>query len=1370
MSPFLATFLLAPLIGADRSSAAATYEVRGRIVADGKALAGARVEAVPLDSPLEAARLEARGGKPGAPLAVATTAPDGAFLLKLSSPPPADLHVLASAAGFVPARAEASTDSIVELSLVKGQALSGRVVDPTGGPVLGATVALWQGRAVDTPLAATATTDAKGAFHFDTAAAAGNRLRVEAPGLTRVELGGLRGGTMTAAVKLSPGRVVRGIVLLPDGRTRAGGALVRFEGASPSPWTEARADGSFMLQGLGAGPGRIVAEAGDAGNAKQSLNASDADVKVVLARASMLRGHVIDAATRKPVVGARITASATGEGQWSARSGAGGSYEVRGLPAQGYVLSVEAPRYAPWSRRGIRLEAGKPTALDVPLSPAASLSGKVVDAKGTPLEGAVGRLVANTRLMPNAPGQGFRGQRGDGGSAIDTFRTAKDGTFKLDRLAPGDNQELVVRHDTHQTAIVGGLALKPGTVHAALTIVLPQGLALQGVVHDDQGHPVPAADVDLMRNPGFGAGRRGPQGAALAGPDRRPQVQTGPDGRFRVQGLSTGDWILTVSKSGFAREVVDPVKVTESSDPLDVALRPGAAIRGFVHNRAGDGVAGYRVTVGGGGGGGGFGFGRRRGLNPLMDPTGPDGAFSIDGLDEGAAYDVVAIPERGPSVTKRSVAAPADGVELTVADRGTVLGTVTDAEGRPVTDFVVSYAPEGRGGGQGRGPFGGGAFGGASAAEPTSLHSDDGSFALDDVPPGRWSLEATASGFQRGRAGGVVVEEGGTTRGVAIRLSRGGVVSGRVVEARSGQPVLGATVMARLSGATGGGRGPGTTDTVQQTDDDGRYEIGGLAPGNYTLTARHPDWSDGLASVELKDATATADIRLGTGGSLTGTVVTGGRPTAGATVALRGGMGGGGGPNTALSDAAGRFRFDRLAAGRYEVTASLGAQSSTAVDAVVASADATQDITVALGDGATIRGIVSGLNEGQLAGVRVSANGPESYGASARTSLGGAFELSGAPVGTIQLRADAGDITTGVRSVTSRVIVAQGQAEVAAELVFPPGHRLDGHVTRATQPVAGAMVSAGGAPGVGGRGTARTDDGGAYALDGLPDGTYMVRVVPAEAGTSAVTRSVELAGDVTFDIELPAARIAGTVVEAGSQQPLADAAVGLLGGRRGGSSVVTDSTGRFAIEGLDPATYHLTIRKAAYTTDTRDVAAADDTELRIELHRGEGIVIIAKDGIYGMALRSLLARVIDPQGTTVFNGGVTLDGNGQGEIPSLPAGAYQMRLGAPGYAPIALPSVTVPTSPIPVSLTPGGALDLAIGATTLALPGASAELVGAGGIYFPSLFSVDGRIRLTSPVQQLANIAPGHYRFVVAGGVSREIDVREGARTPVSLP
>ena len=94
-------------------------------------------------------------------------------------------------------------------------------------------------------------------------------------------------------------------------------------------------------------------------------------------------------------------------------------------------------------------------------------------------------------------------------------------------------------------------------------------------------------------------------------------------------------------------------------------------------------------------------------------------------------------------------------------------------------------------------------------------------------------------------------------------------------ELSGGGPRMG---MIRMGGEGG--------DNEAATDAEGRYEIAGLAPGTWTVTASHPDWSEATTSVELKDAPATADIRLGRGGSVGGTVLAGGRPVAGAQVSL----------------------------------------------------------------------------------------------------------------------------------------------------------------------------------------------------------------------------------------------------------------------------------------------------------------------------------------------------------------------------------------------------------------------------------------------------------------------------------------------------
>jgi len=104
----------------------------------------------------------------------------------------------------------------------------------------------------------------------------------------------------------------------------------------------------------------------------------------------------------------------------------------------------------------------------------------------------------------------------------------------------------------------------------------------------------------------------------------------------------------------------------------------------------------------------------------------------------------------------QGVSAPAEGLELTAPTPGRITGRVTDAQTRAaVTDFEVELAPDRSSGRGGFGPGGrGGGFGGAALAgggrsgllgraggrDRKGVHSEDGTFALDDVPAGSWEL------------------------------------------------------------------------------------------------------------------------------------------------------------------------------------------------------------------------------------------------------------------------------------------------------------------------------------------------------------------------------------------------------------------------------------------------------------------------------------------------------------------------------------------------------------------------------------------------------------------------------------------------------
>jgi protocatechuate 3,4-dioxygenase beta subunit len=568
-------------------------------------------------------------------------------------------------------------------------------------------------------------------------------------------------------------------------------------------------------------------------------------VALVLAPTASLAGRVVDAESGKPLAGVRLVARAEGAAAFQSRSGADGRYAIRGLPPRRYRLSAESERFVPWSR-SVTVAAGQEEAQDVPLTLGATLAGRVVDEEGRPIEGA---LVQVTRGGENVFRAFVRAMEGE-----DAARTDRDGSFRATRLAPGDNQRLDVRHDEHEERAVAGLSLVAGATRSGVTVVLRRGLSVRGVVKDEEGRPLAGAEVTLSRPLTLRAGRGGRQMTFL-GPGAQPRRETGADGRFEFRGLKAGDYTVSARRAGFARATVDPVKVAEgrTTEPVALTLRPGSTISGFVRDKTG-GASGWSLSAQAAGQEGRMPFGP--GSLRSEEPTGPDGAFLLEGLVAGESYDLQVMGPSGLGPRKAGVVAPAEGVELTVTGAGQVLGRVADADsGRPVPDFQIRYLPDAQGGmrfvmragpgGRGRGPY-----------ERQPFHAEDGSFALEDVPAGRWTVEAFAPGYQSGSASGVTVGEGETVEGVEVRLSRGGVIGGKVLESRTGRPILDATVRTELSG--GGPSGPMIRlggeggENEASTDAEGRYEIAGLAPGTWTITASHPDGQRRPASSSRK--------------------------------------------------------------------------------------------------------------------------------------------------------------------------------------------------------------------------------------------------------------------------------------------------------------------------------------------------------------------------------------------------------------------------------------------------------------------------------------------------------------------------------------
>jgi hypothetical protein len=860
----------------------------------------------------------------------------------------------------------------------------------------------------------------------------------------------------------------------------------------------------------------------------------------------------------------------------------------------------------------------------------------------------------------------------------------------------------------------------------------------------------------------------------------RPQAETDFEGKFEFKGLSAGDYDVTVTKAGFTRSVSNGVKAGDGSTPLEVVLNPGASISGRLVQSNGRPVTGYAVMARSASsqGGGAMLFGGR-GNN--MAQADPDGGFVLDGLVPGTAYDLSLFGggEFRGDVKKKAVVAPAADLEIEVATRGRIAGRVLDAGTlTPITDFEAQYTPA-RGGGMQIVVR----MGTNDDNRRTPFSSPDGSFAFEDVPPGNWDVTVWAKTYQEARTGGIAVSPG-ETKNVEVKATHGLVIRGRVVDAKSGRGVQDAAVNARDGGGgpaafifNPGGAGGALTDA------DGRFEITDQAPGTYQVSARHALYPEGTARVTLEDKDGTVEIPLVGGGAIGGVVLSAqGGPLAGAEVSLQSGGEGGIRMNgmgldsqASLTDGAGRFRFEHLAAGRYRVGATLRNEASPVIDVPLNAGDVRDDLRLALDAGATVRGVVSGLPDNERVGLMVGASGAQDYFANVRTGAGGTFEFAGVPKGSLTLRVTAGDLVMGSsRSAVKEVMIAEGQAEVTTEIVFEDGLSISGTVTRKGVPVIGARVSAF-TTGAGGRpASARADENGAFRIVGLEAGRVTLMAF-AESFESQVSKVVELASDTTVDLEIPTASLSGTVVDAGSSIPLeasveiqkANPAQGSAGTRL---AATTDTSGRFAFNDLDTVDYRITARRSGYESVTKTIKPTDAGEdLRIELKRGSGLSLEAKDAQMGFGLRGLFVRA--QQGTTdAFAGMITLDGEGKGEIPGLPPGTYTVTAQASGYAPVRVPNVMAPSTVLRLSFTPGGTVEFHTTEDFLKDGPKRGQLISLSGTVVGMGQAGPGSFSLARLTQRMENLAPGRYQLTLEAGPVKVFNITEGGVEIVTIP
>ncbi|MBI3946742.1 MAG: carboxypeptidase regulatory-like domain-containing protein [Armatimonadetes bacterium] len=350
--------------------------------------------------------------------------------------------------------------------------------------------------------------------------------------------------------------------------------------------------------------------------------------------------------------------------------------------------------------------------------------------------------------------------------------TDRQGRFTLGELDPGTYQ-IGVCDPVWTRTVQENVVLSPDAPLPELAFTVEPLGAIEGRVVDPAGGPVADAGVSASRT----------QAVPGVVPFFGGRARSGPDGRFRVEGLPPGTYHLDATASGnrpAGREGV-VVAAGRTTGEVELRLEAGLALRGRVVMP--DGTPAGGATV----------FWRQH--KPDIGDEGSasaaaDGTFELKGLAPGTWKLHARLP--GFFAPVQDVTIPAEGdVAIHLQPTLSVRGVVRDQEGNPlpsaaVSTLVVDDPSEPIPPGYQRGAFSGTA----------------GEYRITEVPALPTRIRAGHADCANGEP--VIRDLSGCTGEVVVDLTlvrlQYGRVRGRVLRA-NGAPAVGATVNVWTPGA-----------------------------------------------------------------------------------------------------------------------------------------------------------------------------------------------------------------------------------------------------------------------------------------------------------------------------------------------------------------------------------------------------------------------------------------------------------------------------------------------------------------------------------------------------------------------------------------
>lgn len=518
---------------------------------------------------------------------------------------------------------------------------------------------------------------------------------------------------------------------------------------------------------------------------------------VVLPAAQSLEGVVVDDADGRPLAGAEVWLARPGRSIEAAPTDAEGRFGPlpAGSEAERQFVAVRADGYAP-ALEPVVLRGtveGEPVGLEIRMRRAALWRGRVLDARGEPVEGAEVSYSA------------------DGVADRPMARATSDagGWFTIEPPPPPAPGRRIVLHATAGGA-QAALALRPlDPPPTPLELRLANDMAVGGRLVDRSGRPIAGAEVRVVPvwERALPAATPDPATSRIhLGNERGLAAWVGAtdgDGRFLVAAVPPGTWQLHVRHGGMERWLPTPFAVgTRDVDLGTTVVDAGVTLTGVVRDAQGQPVAGARVDV------------RLRTDPPraLAVDTEADGTYRVPGLDVGT-IDMRARLGDVPSAAAVVDLATDDRCDLVLPATGTLELDLVDEGDQPHGGIVVLRREV-----AGAGP--------PRPGRPQALRARAGRVRLDDVPAGAAWFSVTALDGRVGRTGAPLTIQAGQVTRQRLTLARPAVLQG-VVRRPDGEPASVAEVHARHL--------EGRATYLATADLQGRWRFDDVVPGRYVV-------------------------------------------------------------------------------------------------------------------------------------------------------------------------------------------------------------------------------------------------------------------------------------------------------------------------------------------------------------------------------------------------------------------------------------------------------------------------------------------------------------------------------------------------------